>query len=34
MADFKNFIPKEALCLRDGKWVKIEARVLVPGDII
>jgi sodium/potassium-transporting ATPase subunit alpha len=34
MADFKNFIPKTALCLRDGKWAAIEARVLVPGDII
>lgn len=34
MADFKNFIPKEALCLRDGNWSKIEARLLVPGDII
>jgi sodium/potassium-transporting ATPase subunit alpha len=34
MADFKNFIPKEALCLRDGHWSKIEARLLVPGDII
>ena len=34
MADFKNFIPKEALCLRDSKWGKIEAKMLVPGDII
>jgi magnesium-transporting ATPase (P-type) len=34
MADFKNFIPKEALCLRDGVWNKIESRLLVPGDII
>lgn len=34
MADFKNFIPAEALCLRDGAWSKIEARLLVPGDII
>ena len=34
MADFKNFIPKEALCLRDGKWATLEARLLVPGDII
>lgn len=34
MADFKNFIPKEALCLRDGAWNKIESRLLVPGDII
>lgn len=34
MADFKNFIPKEALVMRDGSWKKIEARLLVPGDII
>jgi magnesium-transporting ATPase (P-type) len=34
MADFKNFIPKEALCLRDGSWSKLESRLLVPGDII
>lgn len=34
MADFKNFIPKEALCLRDGSWGKLESRLLVPGDII
>ena len=34
MADFKNFIPKTALVLRDGKWNKIESKYLVPGDII
>ena len=34
MADFKNFIPAEALCLRNGAFSKIEARLLVPGDII
>lgn len=34
MADFKNFIPAEALCLRNGSWSKIEARLLVPGDVI
>jgi P-type E1-E2 ATPase len=34
MADFKNFIPAEALCLRNGVFSKIEARLLVPGDII
>jgi len=34
MADFKNFIPAEALCLRNSAWAKIEARLLVPGDII
>lgn len=34
MADFKNFIPKESIILRDGQWQKIEARLIVPGDII
>lgn len=34
MADFKNFIPKESVILRDGNWVKLEARLIVPGDII
>ncbi len=34
MADFKNFLPAEALCLRNGGFSKIEARLLVPGDII
>ncbi len=34
MADFKNFIPKEATCIRDGKKITIEARKLVPGDIV
>ena len=34
MADFKNFIPREALTLRDGNWAKLEARLLVPGDVI
>ena len=34
MSDFKNFIPAEALCLRDATWSKIESRLLVPGDII
>jgi len=34
MADFKNFIPKEALTLREGTWTKIEARLLVPGDVV
>jgi len=34
MADFKNFIPKESIILRDGNWVKLEARLIVPGDII
>jgi sodium/potassium-transporting ATPase subunit alpha len=34
MASFKNFIPKEALVLRDGAWGKKESKYLVPGDII
>ncbi len=34
MNDFKNFIPKMALVLRDGKWNKLESKFLVPGDII
>lgn len=34
MADFKNFIPREALCKRDGSWTKVESRLLVPGDLI
>lgn len=34
MADFKNFIPRTAICLRDGEWGEVEARLLVPGDII
>ena len=34
MDDFKNFIPREALVLRDGEWGKIESRLLVPGDVL
>lgn len=34
MADFKNFIPREAMCKRNGEWGKVESRLLVPGDII
>jgi sodium/potassium-transporting ATPase subunit alpha len=34
MADFKNFIPKQALVKRNGEWGQIEATKLVPGDII
>jgi sodium/potassium-transporting ATPase subunit alpha len=34
MADFQNFIPKLALCCREGKWNNIEARLLVPGDLV
>lgn len=34
MAAFSNFIPKECLVCRDGKWNTIEARLLVPGDLV
>lgn len=34
MDDFKNFIPREALVLREGAWISIESRLLVPGDIV
>ena len=34
MADFKNFIPKEATIIRNGKKITIEAKNLVPGDIV
>ena len=34
MDDFKNFIPQQALVIRDGKEVKVEAVLLVKGDVI
>lgn len=34
MADFKNFIPREALAKRDGVWQKVPSSQLVPGDLI
>jgi len=34
MDDFKNFIPPEANCLRDGKYERRPAVELVPGDIV
>jgi magnesium-transporting ATPase (P-type) len=34
MADFKNFIPREALVTREGVQSRLESRLLVPGDII
>ena len=34
MDNFKNFIPKEALVMRNGTWAKIESRLMVPGDIV
>ncbi len=30
----KNKLAKKALVLRSGKWLELEARLLVPGDII
>jgi sodium/potassium-transporting ATPase subunit alpha len=34
MADFKNFIPRTSICKRDGEWGEVEARLLVPGDVV
>ena len=34
MADFKNFIPREALVIRDGQAIRIESKNIVPGDVI
>lgn len=34
MDDFKNMIPKKSDCKRDGKFEKIDANTLVPGDIV
>ena len=34
MADFKNFIPREALVIRDGQAIRIESKNTVPGDVI
>lgn len=34
MKDFQNFIPREALVTREGKEVRIESKLLVPGDIV
>jgi len=34
MKDFQNFIPREALVTRDGKDIRIESKLLVPGDIV
>mmetsp|Transcript_29619 Transcript_29619/g.27073 ORF Transcript_29619/g.27073 Transcript_29619/m.27073 type:complete len:349 (+) Transcript_29619:440-1486(+) len=34
MDSFKNFIPPKATCIRDGEKREIEARLLVPGDIV
>lgn len=34
MAQFENFIPPIAYVIRDGKEQKIEAKLIVPGDIV
>lgn len=34
MDDFKNFIPRTAVVLRDNKWDEVESKNLVPGDVI
>jgi sodium/potassium-transporting ATPase subunit alpha len=34
MDDFKNFIPRTAQVLRDGKWEEIESKGLAVGDVI
>ena len=34
MDDFKNMIPKKTDCLRNGKFDKVDANTLVPGDIV
>ena len=34
MKEFQNFIPREALVTRNGETVRIEAKKLVPGDIV
>ena len=34
MDDFKNFIPKMCMVMRNGKLEEVEASLLVPGDIV
>lgn len=34
MEGFKNFIPQTCRALRNGSWTKINASLIVPGDII
>jgi magnesium-transporting ATPase (P-type) len=34
MAEFKNFTPEKATVIRDSKEQRLEAKYLVPGDII
>lgn len=34
MKDFQNFIPREAMVTRGGELKRVEAKILVPGDIV
>ena len=34
MAQFENFIPPTAYVIRDGKETKIDAKLIVPGDLV
>ena len=34
MAQFENFIPPEAYVIRDGRQQKIDAKYIVPGDVV
>jgi sodium/potassium-transporting ATPase subunit alpha len=34
MAQFENFIPPIAYVIRDGKETKVDAKLIVPGDIV
>ena len=34
MAQFENFIPLIAYVIRDGKETKIDAKLIVPGDLV
>jgi len=34
MAQFENFIPPIAYVIRDGKEAKVDAKLLVPGDVV
>ena len=34
MAQFENFIPPTAFVIRDGRETKIEAKLIVPGDVV
>ena len=34
VAELKKSVKPEAHCFRNGKWVKIEATLLVPGDLV